>query len=150
MQIGKFNMPRDRILSTKTFVLSHLTILILALIFFGGLYYILYPDKFQSAVNQYNPVTKEPVSLFLEITSPEDDVLTYDGSTVISGRTGADATVIISNNTSDVGLQSGNDGQFSKVFPLTEGANIIEITAFDSEGNSKTVTKSVYFSKEKI
>lgn len=148
--MGKFNMPRDRVLSTKAFVISHLTLLILALLFFGGLYYILYPDKFQAAVNQYNPVTKEPVSLFLEITSPEDDILTYDGSAVISGRTGPDVTVIISGDDNDTGLQAGNDGQFSKVFPLNEGPNIIEISAIDAQGNSKTVTKSVYYSKEKL
>jgi hypothetical protein len=143
-------MPKDRVLSTKTFVLSHLAILILGLAFFGGMYYFLYPERFQAVVTQYNPVTKEPVSLFIEITSPEDDVLVTDGSLVISGRTGADTTIIISSQGNDAGLQSGKDGEFSKVFPLTLGANIIEITAFDTEGNSKTIIKSVFFSEEKI
>ena len=144
-------MPKDRVLSTKTFVVSHLLILILALGFFGGLYYILYQDKFKaSAIPGYNPVTKEPVSLFLEIKSPEDDILVIDPNLIISGQTRPDATVIISSNLTDVGMQAGNDGQFSKVFPLIIGANIIEITAFDLEGNSKTVTKSVYFNEEKI
>lgn len=143
-------MPRDRVLSTKTFVLSHLTLLIIALVFFAGLYYILYPEKFKAAVPQYNPVTKEPVSLFLELTSPEDDILSNDASVVISGRTSPNATVIISSNDNDSGLESGNDGQFSKVFPLSDGPNIIEITAIDSEGNSKSVTKSIFFTEEKI
>lgn len=143
-------MPKDVVLTTKTFVLSHLILLILALVFFGGLYYILYPERFNAAAPDYNPVTKEPASLFLEIGSPEDDVLVYDNSLVISGKTGPNTTVIISNNQSDVALQAGKTGEFSKVFTLSPGPNIIEITAFDSDGNNKSVTKSVFFSEEKI
>lgn len=142
-------MPKDKVLSTQTFILSHLTLLILALAFFGGLYYILYPEKFSKAIEQYNPVTKEPVSLFLEITSPEDDILVNDGNLIVSGKTGPEATIIISNNQNDTGLEASKDGQFSKVFPLTPGANILQITAFDSEGNSRSVTKSVYYEETK-
>lgn len=148
MSIGKFKMPKDKVLSTKTFVLSHLTILILSLAFFGGLYYILYQDKFQASITQYLPITKEPVSLFLEITSPEDDIFVTDGNLVISGKSSPDVAIIISNQTTDATLQSGKDGQFSKVFPLTPGANVIEITAFDPEGNTKTATKSVFYREE--
>ena len=143
-------MPKDVVLSTKTFVISHLTILLLGLAFFGGLYYYLYPEKFQAAVTEYNPVTREPISLFLEISSPEDDILVSDPNLVISGKTGPDTSVVISNNVTDVGLQAEKDGRFSKVFPLTPGANIIVINAFDSEGNSKTATKTVYFTEEEL
>ena len=143
-------MPKDVVLSTKTFVLSHLTILIFALAVFGGIYYVVYPEKFTGAVSEYLPVTRESVSLFLEVSSPEDDILADDGNLVISGKTGPDATIIISNNQSDIGLQADKNGEFSKVFPLTRGANIIEINAFDSKGSNKSVTKSVYFSEEKI
>lgn len=150
MQFGKFKMPKDRVLSTKTFVVSHLIILILALAFFGGLYYILYLDKFIKDDFSYTPVTKEPVSLFLEITAPEDDILVTDGNLIVSGKTRPDVAIIISSNNTDIGLQAGKDGQFSRVFPLTTGPNIIEIVAFDQEGNSKSITKSVFFSEEKI
>jgi hypothetical protein len=150
MNLGNFKMPRDRVLSTKTFLISHLIILIAALAFFGGLYYFLYPEKFQNTLTEYNPVTKNSVSLFLEISTPEDDILVNDGSIVISGKTGPNTTIIILSLTNDTGLQSNDEGEFSKVFPLTEGANIIEITAFDLEGNSKTVVKSIYYSEEKI
>lgn len=150
MLFKNFKMPQDKILSTKTFVLSHLTILFLALVFFAGLYYILYQDRFRSIPVQYNPVTRKSVSLYLEITAPEDDILVNDANLVISGKTGPDTTVIISSTGSDAGMQSGKNGEFSRVFPLAPGVNIIEITAFDAQGNSKTVTKSVYFSEEKI
>jgi len=143
-------MPKDVVLSTKTFVISHLTLLLLSLAFFAGLYYILYPERFQAAVTEYSPVTKEPLSLFLEISSPEDDILVSDGNLIISGKTGPDSTIIISSALGDTGLQAGSDGQFSKVFPLSPGPNIIEISTFDLEGNSKSVTKSVYFTEEKI
>lgn len=150
MNLKNFKMPKDKVLSTKAFIVSHLTLLILGLAFFGGLYFILYPERFvASPANEYLPVTKDPVSLFLEITSPEDDILVNDGNLVISGKTSSDAAVIISSQTSDAALQSDNNGQFSKVFPLALGANIIEINAFDKEGNSKIVTKSVFYEEAK-
>ena len=138
-------MPKDKVLSTKTFIVSHLTLLSLALIFFAGLYYVLYPERFSPQDASYNPVTKEPVSLFLEISSPEDDILVSDPSLVISGTTSPNLAVIISNNQTDTALQSGKNGDFSKVFTLSPGPNTIEINAFDEEGNSKSITKSVYF-----
>lgn len=143
-----FKMPKDKVLSTKTFILSHLTLLTIALIFFAGLYYILYPERFSPVDQNYNPVTKEPVSLFLEISSPEDDILVNDPNLVISGSTGPNIAVIISNNQTDTALQSGKNGDFSKVFTLTPGANTIEIHAFDEEGNSKSATKSVYYEEK--
>ena len=143
-------LPKDITLSTKTFIISHLVILLSGLAFFGSLYYILYQDKFQSVQISYNPVTKEPVSLFLEVTAPEDEILVYEDNIVISGKTGSDSTVIISGPENDAGLQASKQGEFNKVFPLSPGPNIVEITAFDSEGNSKTVTRSIYYSKEKI
>ncbi len=143
-------MPSDVVLSTKTFIISHTAILLIALLFFAGLYYILYQDKFQAGGISYNPVTKEPVALFLEIGTPEDDILAHEDNVLVTGKTGSGDTVIISSNSFDSGLQASKDGQFSKVIDLAEGPNLIEITAFDNEGNSKTVTKSVYFSKEKL
>lgn len=143
-------MPKDVVLSTKTFIISHIAILLSGLIFFGGLYYILYQEKFQPAVIEYNPVTKEPVSLFLEVTAPEDEILVYEDNIIISGKTGPECAVIISSQNNDAGLQSNKDGEFNKIFQLTPGPNIIEITAFDPEGKSKSVIRSVYYSKEKL
>lgn len=143
-------MPRDFVLSTKTFIISHAVILSLGLLFFGGLYYILYEDQFRKPDQNYNPVTKEPQSFILEVKSPEDDTLTYDPTLIVSGKTGPDAAVIVTSGENDLGFQSGPDGQFSKVFNLSGGANIVEITAFDPQGNSKTITKSIYYEQEKI
>lgn len=138
------NMPKDKILSKKTFIISHIIILLSALFFFGGLYYILYQDKFQSLPINYNPVTREPVSLFLDIANPEDEILVYDSNLIVSGKTGPNFSVIISGINTDSGLQSGKDGEFSKVLSLDPGANIILVTAFDPEGNSKSIARSVY------
>lgn len=143
-------LPKDVVLSTKTFIISHIIILLSGLIFFGGLYYILYQEKFQHPQVNYNPVTKEPVSLFLEVTAPEDEVLVYEDNIIISGNTRPDVPVIISSQDNDAGLQASKQGEFNKVFELSPGANIVEITAFDTDGNSKTVSRSIYYSKEKI
>lgn len=143
-------LPKDMVLSTKVFIISHILILSAGLIFFGGLYYILYDYKFKPQSQIYQPVTKEPTSFILEVGSPEDEILIFEDNIVVSGKTGPDAAVIISNQVNDAGLQADKNGQFSKVFPVSVGANLIEITAIDKEGNSKTVTKSVYYSQEEL
>lgn len=143
-------LPQDFVLSTKAFIISHTIILLSALLFFGGLYYILYQDKFTATPLNYIPVTKKPVSLFLEVGTPEDEILVYEDNVLVTGRTGPDSPVIISTQTQDTGFQSGRDGQFSKIIELSEGPNDIKITAFDDEGNLKTVIKQVFYSEEEL
>lgn len=143
-------LPEDFVLSTKAFIISHTIILLSALLFFAGLYYILYQDKFTLSPSNYIPVTKEPVSLFLEVGTPEDDILVYEDNVLVTGRTGPDSPVIISTQNTVTGFQSGRDGQFSKVIELSQGPNDVEITAFDDEGNLKTVTKQVFYSEEEL
>ncbi len=143
-----------REISVKTFIVSHLIILIAGLVFLGGLYYILnegnLPFFNSHNLNNYTPVTSEPISFNLEVTNPEDDLLTFDKNIVISGKTAPEATVIISGNNFDTGSPASQKGDFSEVVTLTTGPNIIKITAFDESGNSKTVLKNVYYSEEKI
>ena len=139
------------ILSTKQFILSNLTILILSLIFLGGLYFVLYSDKFNDTlIKQYLPVTTKPISFNLDITNPDDELLVFDKSQVISGKTGPRTNVIISLSEQNIGLQANGNGEFSKVIVLSKGLNEITIAAFDSEGNSKTVSRTIYYSEEKL
>ncbi len=144
------NLPKDKVLSAKVFIISNLAILIFGLLFFAGLYYILYDFKFKQESQPYQPVTKEPTSFILEVGSPEDEILIFEDNIVVSGKTGPDSAVIISNQVNDAGLQADKNGQFSKVFPVAVGANLVEITAIDKDGSTRTVTKSIYYSQEEI
>lgn len=144
-------------LSTKTFVIAHLTILAVSLLFLAGLYLLLYQDNRQVTLKDYLPVTTQPRSFNLEILNPEDELLTFDPNIIISGQTSPKATVIITQTTpvsskeeAILGFEATTRGQFTKTLTLVAGLNQIKITAFDDLGNHKLIERTIFYSEEKI
>ncbi len=138
-------------LSSKIFFVSCTLILILSLAFLAGLYFILNSDQFlKSALQQtYRPVTTKPISFSLEIGSPDDETLVFEKDILISGRTNPKATIIITTD-GYTGLTAGAEGEFSKVVELKPGLNEITVAGFDEKGNYEVITRTIYYSKEKI
>jgi hypothetical protein len=96
------------------------------------------------------PVTSAPVSITLEVSSPDEDTLSFEPSVLISGKTVANSPVLISSKSSDLVVTSKSDGSFSTLMDLSEGTNNIQITTFDKNGEKKDINRAVYYSKEKI
>lgn len=144
----------QRKLSFKAFLMSQFLILILGLLFIGGLYYIIYsptlPSQSKSSLLIHGPITKEPVSLKLDLISPDDDLLTFQEDLEISGKTSSNSQVIISSSFNDKITTSKADGSFSVDFSLNEGVNELKIIVFDQNGDSRETERMVYFSEEKI
>lgn len=141
----------DKILSQKVFMVSSFLILLISLIFLSCVYYVLNKDQLTASVFQnYRPVTTKPVSFSLDITSPDDETLVFDKSIVISGKTSPKSTVIISSDDINLGLQVGSNGEFSQVLELSKGLNNFDIAAFDDKGNSKQISRTIYYSEEKL
>lgn len=138
-------------LSTKTFVFTQILILALSLGFLYGLYYILNQDQRLNGTysSSGGPVTSQPNTLTLELQQPDDNVLTFQSSVIVSGTTSPNSEVLISGY-QDIVTKSKPDGSFSTVFNLSEGANLITVAVFDSTGDQRSVVRSVYYSKEKI
>lgn len=142
-------------LSTTTFVVFTIIILFIGLSLTGFLYYITNiqyqnqkPKNIFKALQ--GPVTTKPASLTLEVGSPEDNLLTFGSSLLISGNTSESSNILISSDAEDLVVKSKSDGSFSTVIELTEGVNNISITVFDENGDQKQVEKVVYYSKEKL
>jgi hypothetical protein len=146
----KINTP----LSTQHFIISHLGILIFGLVFLAGLYFLLNRDSFnKSAILDYLPITQKPTSLNLEIKNPEDELLTFNKSLVLSGTASPKSTVLVvidGSSTSYDGVEADTNGSFQKTITLTPGLNMIEVTSFDLDGSSKSATRSVYYSQEQL
>lgn len=150
----KHALPFDKSLSFKQFLISHLGILLIGLFYLGVLYFFLNEGKIFCCVNSslkdYIPVTTTPSSFSLEINSPDDEAAVFEKSIVISGTSSPLATIIIASSSETVGLETSNKGEFSKVFSLNPGLNLITITAFDQNGNKKQDFRTVYYSQEKL
>ena len=149
-KLEQLNTP----LSTQHFIISHLGILITGLVFLAGLYFLLNSDNFtNSAILDYLPVTQKPTSQNLEINNPEDELLTFNKSLVLSGTASPKSTVLVvidGSTTNYDGVEADINGSFQKTINLNPGLNIIEVTSFDLDGSSKSAVRSVYYSQEQL
>lgn len=144
-------MKLGKKLSAKQFIVSQVLILTVGLIFLSGLYYIL-NIQYQKPQNLFSngPVTTPPKTLRLDLDQPADDSLTFTPSIIISGQTAPGVNILITTDTDDLVITSKADGSFSTVLNLDEGVNRITAVVFDATGDSKSATRTVYYSKEKI
>lgn len=146
--VMKFNQK----ISTKFFIISQILILFSGLIFLGSLYYILYlsyPVLTPFSLGE-KLFTQKPKTLLIDLDQPDQDSLTFDPSILISGKTSPNMDILILNDSEDFIVKSKNDGSFSATLDLNEGVNRIIAIVFDVDGQSRSVERSVYYSKEKI
>ncbi len=144
-------MQLKKKLSSKHFFLSMFSILIISLAFLAGLYYIL-NIQYKKPQNLFSngPVTTPPKTLRLDLDQPVDDSLVFQSSVIVAGQTAPGVNVLITTETNDSVIKSTAKGSFSTVLNLDTGANRITVVIFDTTGDSKSVTRTVYYSKEKI
>lgn len=104
----------------------------------------------QTNLDNYTPVSQIPTSMHLDINNPEDELLTFDKTINISGKTSPKSSVVISNGDLNWAVDADEEGEFSKVVDLKPGINPLIIYAFDPQGNNKTESRTIYYSEEKI
>lgn len=138
-------------LSSWQFFLSMIAIFLLSLTFLTGLYYVLnIQNQKRERPFLYGPVTSAPKTLRIDLDQPEENLLSFMPSIIVSGKTGPKNTVLISTDTNDLVIESKADGSFSTVLNLDEGINKIVAVVFDATGDSRSAERTVYYSKEKI
>lgn len=144
---SRINTPME----THHFFFSQFAILAIALLFLGGMYWVLNNDNYETHLtDSYSPVTIKHASSGLELSNPDDELLTFSSSVVVSGTTSAKASVIIA-IAGDVdhfdAIEADNTGFFQKTVTLAPGLNRIEISSFGID-SGKTITRTIYYSKE--
>lgn len=144
----------EKLLSTKQFIISHFLIFITGLFFISAVYLILNPEVLnkldEKNLINYIPVTRKSANLFLEINNPEDNLVVFEKSLVVSGKTIPNAPVVISTDTQDFATQANNLGEFSKVIELGLELNNITIVAFNLEGSNQQTQKTIYYSQKEL
>lgn len=137
-------------LSTTSFIVSQIAILAAGIALIAGLYFFINQIPLKPKHLSLNPVTEKPNTLTLELKSPGEDLLTYDSTILVSGKTAPLSNVLVSTETQDTVVESKKDGNFSLDFTLDLGLNEITITVFDKTGDSRSTARTVFYSKEKI
>lgn len=138
-------------LSTKQFITSQLAIFLVALIFLGGLYYILNVQYSQPKDRfAQGPITSPPKTLRIDLDQPDEDALFFEREIIVSGKVGPNLEVLITTDSTDLVIRSKPDGKFSTILNLDEGPNKITAVVFDQLGDFRSAERNVYYSKEKI
>lgn len=81
----------------------------------------------------------------LEVTSPAEGLLTNSDKVTVSGTAaaGSDSVDLVSVKINGQEATVGENGEFSEEITLSEGENLITITAEDSLGKTTSVTRTV-------
>lgn len=140
----------NRTLSPTTFIIAMILLLMVPLGATFYLYFSINASPYEKSNGLTIPVTQEPVSLILNLSSPDDNVFTTSSEALVQGKTSPRADIIVSTEKEDFVLEVSSSGSFSATIRLTEGVNSIEVSAFDDLGNNKEEQRTVYYSKEKI
>lgn len=96
-----------------------------------------------SATEKSTTFTVDTVPPVLNVTSPDDGLITNKSTVVVAGTTNdstsSPVTLTVNGNTVSV----GSDGSFSTTVTLSEGENTITIEAVDKAGKVSVVTRTV-------
>jgi hypothetical protein len=84
----------------------------------------------------------------ISLSSPEDDITVNVKEITVSGNAWPNTTIITSLENNDIITSSNPDGSFSMKATLVTGPNTITVTAFDQEGNSSQVTRTIIFQEK--
>lgn len=138
------------VLSPKFLLIAFILVLMMGLGYLGFIYYLAHYKAENKIVVNPLPQTKNPVSLTLILSNPDDNSLTFTPDLLLSGKTSPQAVIILSSNDEDQVLEPSQGGDFSATLKLESGINQVLVKVFDSQGNSKTEERTVYYSTEKI
>lgn len=133
----------------KIFVFLALFVLA-AVALFIGLHFYLGRSNIVSPTISQEPVTQEPVSLTLNLSSPNNNQLVFDPNLLVQGQTESGTVAILSSENTDLVLDINDQGNFSTTTKLLPGLNQLTLTVFDNQGNSKSEARTIYYSTEKI
>jgi len=96
-------------------------------------------------------VTPTPIpTLELVITSPENNTISEEEIIEISGQAVPKAIIAITYPEGEKLFEADEDGSFSTEISLVGGDNLIEISAFNEEGDEATKTLTVVYSTADI
>jgi len=147
---NRFKQYMNKKISSTVFIISMISILLITGGFFVYLHYFINPLQNPITLLNYQPVTSKPVSLSLNLSSPDNNILVFDHNLLINGQTSSGILILVTANDNNQTLNASTKGDFSLTVKLKPGINQIIVSAFDNMGNYKSESRLIYYSEEKI
>jgi len=96
-------------------------------------------------------VSPSPIPVIeLIITTPENNIISEEEIIEVAGQTIPKAIIAITYPEGEKLLEADEDGRFSTEISLVGGDNLIEISAFNKQGDEATKTLTVVYSTAEI
>lgn len=86
----------------------------------------------------------------LIIESPENESITDEKVIAVKGKSNPHALIVLTTDTKDFTLMSGEDGVFEQEITLSASENILTITAYPENGASETKEIIVTYTTEEF
>lgn len=139
-------------MKTEKIVISFIAVLMGILV--AGIIFYFYqktkviPQSQTKVVTLLSPTASPHTSILLTVDRPLDETVVDTKTLTISGKTTADAIVVVTTDTSDQVLSPAQNGNFSTTVILANGANRIVVTAIAPNGEEAKIIRTVTFSTE--
>ncbi len=93
-----------------------------------------------------SPTPSSPSEFEVTLNQPQNDDVVISSPETVSGITKPLSWIVVSGESVDYVLQSGNDGTFSQNVDLTPGTNQIQVTTFGPQGNQAQAKVLIVYS----
>lgn len=152
--MGFYRIIKSLLMKTEKLILSFIAT-IFGLLVAGIVFYIFQATKTITPNNTktiaFTSPTPTPVpSVFLTVDRPKDEEVVNSKILVVSGKTTANAVVIVITDSSEDVITPSTSGDFSTTVNLSEDQNVLEIIAIAPNGESIRVKKTVTYSQEEF
>ena len=141
-------MKSERIILSSVAILVGLVVAGIAFYFYQMTKTVDESEEEKQVTTKTEPTPTPDRNLFLSVTSPRDEEVVTKKTIIISGKTTADATIVITSETDDEVVKPSRNGDFSVTQTLSDGANLLQITAIFPNGEEKRITKTVSYTSE--
>lgn len=108
------------------------------------------PSQKNISIKLPTPTAQKQKEAFeINLTSPENGIITNDKEIEISGKTNRKATIILSQDNNDLIIPLKSDGSFSTKSTLVSGPNSLIVTAIDENDNVSQESRIVIYEEQK-
>lgn len=126
----------DRESSQRGF--AHILVLLAVLVAVGAIGIVYYQNAREPVVS-----TPQVPSLPLSLDSPAEGALITDNKIAVKGRTKPNTTIAFYSDIDENSVESDSYGNFEGSVGLAEGINTLTVTAFDENGNEKSLAVDI-------
>ena len=139
-------MKQERVILSFIFVL-------IGLLAAGILFYFYQSTKVvnntsSNVVSSPTPTISPKSNIFISINQPTDEAVVRSKTLQISGKTIANATIVIITDSDQFVLQPTPEGNFSTTLTLNNGQNLITFQAIAQNGETVSLKRTVTYSTE--